>query len=208
MVDDRNTTFHITPIDIETIYTEIFNLSTSKSSPKDSIPAKLIQENCEIFAHKIFIDFHRAIQDGSFPNNLKSADISPVFKKGDRSEKTNYRPVSILSPLSKIFERLLFTQINKYMDSKPSPYQCGFRKNMGTQNCLLFLIERWKKCLDKKGVAGVLLTDLSKAFDSLDHELLIAKLEAYGFDYVSLKPIFSYLHGRHQRVRINYSYSC
>ena len=96
-----------------------------------------------------------------------------MFKKGDRSEKTNYRPVSILSPLSKIFERLLFTQINKYMDSKLSLYQCGFRRNMGTQNCLLFLIERWKKCLDKKGVAGVLLTDLSKAFDSLDHELLI-----------------------------------
>ena len=95
--------------------------------------------------------------------------------------------------MSKIFERLLFAQINEYMDSKLSIFQCGFRKNTSPQNCLLFIIEKWKKCLDKKGAAGILLTDLSKAFDSLDHELLIAKLEAYGFTYDALKLIHSYL---------------
>ena len=78
---------------------------------------------------------------------------------------------------------------------------------MSAQNCLLFLIEKWRKCLDKTGKCGVLLTDLSKAFDCLVHDLLIAKLHAYGFDYLSLKLILSYLTDRGQRVRINASFS-
>ena len=72
------------------------------------------------------------------------------------------------------------------MDPKLSIYQCGFRKIMGAQNCLLVMLEKWRKCLDNKGNTGVLLTDLSKAFDCLDHELLIAKLNSYGFDFNAL----------------------
>ena len=85
--------------------------------------------------------------------------------------------------------------------------QCGFRKGMSAPNCLLFMIEKWKKCLDNKGKAGVLLTDLSKAFDCIIHDLLVAKLNAYGFDYLSLKLINDYLFYRIQRVRINSHYS-
>ena len=86
-------------------------------------------------------------------------------------------------------------------------YQCGFRKSMSSQNCLLFMIEKWRKCLDNKGKTGVLLTDLSKAFDCLNLELPIAKLSAYGFDYMSLKLIHSYLSDWLQRVKVNSSYS-
>ena len=78
---------------------------------------------------------------------------------------------------------------------------------MSAQHCLLYMIEKWKKCLDNKGKSGVLLTDLSKAFDCLVHDLLIAKLNAYGFDYLSLKLIYNYLSDRLQRVRINSEYS-
>ena len=93
------------------------------------------------------------------------------------------------------------------MEDKLSFYQCGFRKGMSAQNCLLFMVEKWKKSLDQNGKAGVILTDLSKAFDCLVHDLLIAKLSAYGFDYLSLKLIYNYLTGRSQRVRINNSFS-
>ena len=78
---------------------------------------------------------------------------------------------------------------------------------MNSQNCLLFMIEKWKKCLDNKGRAGIVLTDLSKAFDCLNHDLLIAKLAAYGFSIDALKLVRSYLTNRYQRVRINGSYS-
>ena len=78
---------------------------------------------------------------------------------------------------------------------------------MSAQNCLLFMIEKWRKCLDRGGKAGVLLTDLSKAFDCLWHDLLIAKLHAYGFNLPALKLIYNYLTHRFQRVRINSSFS-
>ena len=133
--------------------------------------------------------------------------MSPIFKARDRHIKTNFRPVSILPALPKITERLMFYQVDKYIDEKLSMYQCGFRKGMSAQNCLRYMIDRWRKCIDKNGKAGVLLTDLSEAFDCLVHELLIAKLNAYGFDYLSLKLIYNYPSDRLQRVRINSQYS-
>ena len=142
----------------------------------DSILPNIIKENYDIFTYIIFIDFKFSVNFGTFPSNQKHADISPVFKKGDHLVKSNYRPVSILPALSKIFERLLFSQINAYMDPKLSMRQCGFRKNMSAQNCLLVMLEKWRNCLDYKGNTGVLLTDLSKAFYCLNHDLLIAKL--------------------------------
>ena len=138
---------------------------------------------------------------------MKYADVSPIFKKGDRLDKSNYRPISILSSLSKIFEKLLFAQINRFMEPNLSMYQCGFRKNMNAQNCLLFLIEKLRFNLDNKGFTGILLTDLSKAFDCLIRDLLIAKLHAYGFEYNAIKLIHNYLSKRFQRVRINSTYS-
>ena len=84
---------------------------------------------------------------------------------------------------------------------------CGFRKGYNAQHCLLVMLEKWRTSLDKKGCSGVLLTDLSKAFDCLSHDLLIAKLAAYGFDYNSIKLLYSYLTNRHQRVRLNSNYS-
>ena len=200
MGEQNSFTFH--PIDMESVIQEINLLNTSKATPKDSIPIHIIKDNYDIFAYKLAIDFNFAINSGTFPNNLKY-----VFKKRNRLDKSNYRPVCILSAISKIFERLLFYQINTYMDPKLSVYQCGFRKNMSAQNCLLFMLEKWRKCLDKRGSAGVILTDLSKAFDCLNHDLLIAKLNAYGCDVNTLKLFYSYLTNRLQRVRVNSSYS-
>ena len=142
-----------------------------------------------------------------FPNKLKLADVCPVYKHGGRNDKSNYRPVSILPAISKIYERLLFYQLNYFFDLKLSQYQCGFRKGYSSQYCLLLMLEKWKKSVDNGGSAGMLLTDLSKAFDCLSHELLIAKLSAYGFSYESLKLIHSYLFMRFQRVTINSCYS-
>ena len=204
---DEKDVFLFSTIEEEIIVKEIYSLNELKATPNTSIPPIIIKENCDIFSKKLYFDFNTSIALGNFPSNLKYADVTPVYKKGDRLDKSNYRPISILPVISKIFERFLFYQINDYMDPYLSIYQCGFRKHMSAQNCLLFMLEKWKNCLDMKGSTGVLLTDLSKAFDCLKHDLLIAKLSAYGFGYDSIKLLYSYLTGRSQRVRVNSNYS-
>ena len=144
---------------------------------------------------------------GVFPNELKQADIKPIYKKESRNEKENYRPISILPNLSKIFERCMYDQLKDHFDKLLSKYQCGFRKGFSTQHCLLAMIEKLRKSLDSGGSSAALLTDLSKAFDCLPHDLLIAKLHAYGIKKGSLKLLFSYLKNRKQRVRLNNTYS-
>ena len=203
----KNSHFSFTPTDLKSVTKEIGNLKESKSTPIESIPAKILKDNYNTIGPKIVIDFNSSIKTGIFPQNQKLADISPVFKNDVKLFKENYRPVSILSALSKISERLMLYQIESYMRDKLSLYLCGFRKGMSSQHCLLLLVEKWRRSLDKSGKCGVLLTDLSKAFDCLVHDLLIAKLNAYGYDYLSLKLIYSYLTGRLQRVRVNASFS-
>ena len=134
------------------------------------------------------------------------ADITPAHKKDETTNKRNYRPVSILPAISKIYERDMYNQINKYMNTHLSSYLCGFRKGYSAQHCLMMMLERWRNALDNKLTAGALLTDLSKAFDCLHHGLLIAKLEAYGFEYSALKYIYSYLSNRKQRTKVNSSF--
>ena len=101
----------------------------------------------------------------------------------------------------------MFDQISIYIETYLSPFLCGFRKGFSTQHCLTVMIERWKKALDKGKLAGAILTDLSKAFDCLNHELLIAKLNAYGFSPKSLTYIYIYLSNRRQRTKINNCFS-
>ena len=98
-------------------------------------------------------------------------------------------------------------QIPGYIGKSLSPFFCGYRKGFSTQYALLTLIERRKFCLDKQGFAGALLMDLSKAFDTINHELLIAKLHAYGFSTDALEVLLSYLQDRWQRVKINTTFS-
>ena len=112
-----------------------------------------------------------------------------------------------MSNISKIHERCLYDQIQNFFENILSKYQCGFRKGYNAQHFLITLIEKWKKSVDNGGSFGALMTDLSKAFDCLSHELLIAKLDAYGFDNKSLKLIYNYLSNRKQRVKINESFS-
>ena len=98
-------------------------------------------------------------------------------------------------------------QISFYIDQFLSPYMCGYRKGFSTQHALLSLIEKWKKVLDNKGYGGAILMDLSKAFDTINHDLLFAKLHLYGFSKDSLKLMKSYLANRWQKTKLNTGFS-
>ena len=132
-----------------------------------------------------------SIDNSCYPDELKLAEVSPVFKKKDDLRKENYRPASVLSHVSKVFERIMYQQIEDFMKDKLSNLLTGFRKNHNTQHCLM--LERWKKTLHKGGYVCAIFMDLSKAFDTLNHKLLIVKLGAYGFDAKALYYIKTYL---------------
>ena len=115
--------------------------------------------------------------------------------------------MSVLSNVSKIFERIVYEQINSYMEPSFSHLLYGFRKNLNTQHSLLKMLEKWKLVLDKGCNIGAIFMDLSKAFDSLNHDLLLAKLNAYGFSANAIAYIKSYLPNRYQRTDINNKFS-
>ena len=126
-----------------------------------------------------------------FPPELKHADIVLIYKKKDKSDKSNFRPVSILSNYFKVCEKLIYNQLYQYFENILFPSQSGFRKGYSTQHSLLVLTEKFK-AIDAGNKSGALLPNLSKAFDCLDHFLLVAKLHWYGLSPLSLKLLFSY----------------
>ena len=162
-------------VSISEIEKELIELNSNKATTFGNIPTKILKQsskNCSDTLQKLFND---ALRDGYFPDKLKRADITPVFKKEDPTKAKNYRPVRVLPGVSKFFERLMHKQISFYIDQFLSPYMCGYRKVFSTQHALLSLIEKWKKVLDNKGYGGAILVDLLKAFDTINHDLLIAK---------------------------------
>ena len=146
-------------------------------------------------------------RDENYPQSLKLADVTPIDKKEERTLLKNYRPVGLIPTVSKLFERDMYNQISLYITKYLSPYLFGYRVGHSTEQCLTVMLEEWKKALDEKNSAGGILTDLSKAFDCLSHNLLIAKLEAYGFDNSALNYVYDYLQERKQRTKVNGSYS-
>ena len=131
-----------------------------------------------------------------FPEPLKVVDVSSLYKSSESTCKVNYRPLSVATAISKVFERLLAKQIKSFVATKISNLLCAYRKGHSAQHALIRIIETIRKTLDRKGVAGMILMDLSKAFDCMPHDLLIAKLKAYGFGLQGLRLIANYLSDR------------
>ena len=166
----------------EDMLNEIKNLNSAKATQEHDILTRILKENADLFADFLHCAFNEYTKTKKFPSCLKQVDITPIFKKDSRSSKDSYRPVSILPNVSKIFEKPLVKQMSDFFDKIFSMYQSGFRKGFSIQHCLVSMLEKRKSC-DYKGKSfGALMTDLSKAFDCLSHELIITKLHAYGFD--------------------------
>lgn len=191
--------FSFGKIGMSDIEEELKLLNEKKAFMSDSIPPNILKEYYDICA--------KPLLRAKFDDGLKLADLVPIHKQEDTSNKKNYRNVSLLPVVSKLFERILQKQIGSYMNKFLSDFLCGFRKGYNSQYALLAMLDKWKISLDKSGFGGAVLMDLSKAFDTINHDLLIAKLHAYGFDKNSLRLMKSYLSDRWQRVKINTLFS-
>ena len=132
------------------------NLDTAKASQQSDIPTKILKQNSDYFAGYFCGNINQCISKSMFPPDLKLADVTPVYKNKSKNSKDNYRPVSILSNISKIYERCLYYQIQVFFDSVLSKYQCRVQRGYNAQHCLI-----------TGGAFGTLFIDLSKAFDYL-----------------------------------------
>ena len=159
----------------------------------------------EVLADALQSLFNDILKTGNFSENLKLADITLVFNKKNLLHKVNYGPVNVLPSISKVFEKLMRKQVSGDISNYLSPYLCGYRKGFSSQQALLSVIE--KKGLEKKGFGGAALMDLFKAFDTIKHDLRIAKLYRYGFSKESLKLIHNYLTNRWHSTKTNEQFS-
>ena len=162
---------------------EVHNLKSKKSSIE--IPVKILKETINSCLPHLMDILNNSIYDRIWLEDLRMANIMPVIKKtndkGGSLMKENYRPISILPTISKLFERIIARQINEFMSNKLSSLLCGFQKRYGTQHALLRLIKKWRKCLDNSEIITAIQMDLLKAYDCISRDLLIAELHAYGF---------------------------
>ena len=182
-----------------TVRKVVKNFPSDKVSAGE-IPIKILKESTFCFP-ELTNCINESLTNNKFPDTLKLSDITPVFKKLDPS-KANYRPVSILPLVSKVFEKIRYDQLYEYIEHFLNQLLCGFRKAHSTQHALFRLLQKWQKELDSGGFIGTILMDLPKVYDCLPHDLLIAKLEAYGLDNDSLNLPLDYLSFRKERTKL------
>ena len=139
----RYPSFYFSQVEKNTVLKEIGRLSSKKAVQETDIPVKILKENADFFAEHICRQFIEAICSSKFPATFKFANVT-VFKKDNRNQKDNYRLVSILPIISKIFEKLVCRQLSNHFDNIFSKFQCGFRKGFSAQHCLLLMIDKWK----------------------------------------------------------------
>ena len=165
----------------------IQELPKNKAGTFKDIPMKIMVSSAHVYSQVLTDIFNNCVASGNFPDILKYAYIKyAVFKKGDTTDKTNYRPINTLSNFSKVFEKLIYAQVNSFMEPKLPKYLAGFRAKHDTQHVILKIIETWHFMLNKDNKVGPIIMDLSKAFDTLNHKLLLCKLKTFGINKIHL----------------------
>ena len=196
----------IQPIAEDEIRMHIRGLDSSKSTGIDGIPIKYIKMAATVITGtpKLIQWFNICIKKGYFPQALKIAEIVPIFKKGNRENCCNYRPISMLSPFAKIFEKCLYEQFNKFFFKNKliSSQQYGFQKNCSTSDAVVDIHNNLIKNIENELITCSIFLDLAKAYDAIDHKIFIAKLEKYGLRGVPLQLIESFLTNRQQYTTI------
>ena len=199
----HDTFFNIPYITPEQVSASLLALDSSKAIGLDGIGPRIIKSVANIISTSIASLLNKSIATGKFPDKLKVAKVFPIHKSGSKSDPCNYRPISILPTLSKIFEK----HVNKHLMAYMNKYnlihesQSGFRQKHSCQTALIKLTDKWMADIDKGNTIGSMFIDFRKAFDLVDHEILIQKLAVYKLNNASLRWFISYLEARQQTIQ-------
>ena len=197
--------FFIEPICNDDVGLEIRHLNPKKAPGPDCIGGKLIQLCPDIFSDNLTKIYNRAIQTGVYPHDMKLAQVIALYKKGAKHDPNNYRPISLLSIFDKIFEKILCKRLISFLERNRILYchQYGFRKFYSTLLALIEVTDLIKRFLDEKQYVIGIFIDFRKAFDTVNHDILLDKLECYGIRGHANKFFRSYLTNRRQYTLVN-----
>ena len=203
---NHSNTIFLEPCTISEISTIINKLKNSATSDYN---VKVIKQVNTTISTILYGVINSSLAAGTFPDTLKIAKVIPIYKSGSRTDISNYRPISLLSLFSKVYEKIMYSRLVSFLDRYNLIYtrQYGFRSQHSCEHALLDAQNTIHNALGKKQIALLLLIDFSKAFDMVDHEILLEKLHRYGIRGAALEWLKSYLSGRKQYVSINNSNS-
>ena len=190
-------------LSLEDIYQVLSTLDANKGAGPDGIPAVAARGCALSLARPRWLIFNKSLDSGTFPSSWKVASVKPLWKAGNRSDVSNYRPISMLCVFSKIFERLVLQQLKPALRQLIHPNQHGFMGGRSTVTNLLVYEDFISRSMESGYEVDGIYTDFSKAFDKVDHDLLMYKLREAGFCGVLLQWFGSYLSDRTQYVKIN-----
>ena len=193
----------VTPVEIVEIAK---SFQSNKAVGYDKIPMSIIKQFINILAEPLSHIFNLSFTSGIFPDDMKIACVIPLFKAGDRAIFSNYRPVSILPGFPKFLEKVMYNRLMAYLEKFMilRDNQYGFRKNHSISLALVDLYDKILSAIDRKETSVGIFLDLSKAFDTVNHNILFDKLEHFGIQGLPLQWIKSYLTNRLQFVQFNY----
>ena len=197
--------FHLKTPSLDVVFNLLRNIDEKKATGLDMIPSKLLKMAASIVTPSLTAIFTKSIITGIYPTEWKMARVTPVFKKGEKSDLNNYRPISVIPVVSKVFEKIVYDQLYQYLNDNQllSSCQSGFRSLHSTLTALLEATNSWSVSIDNGFLNGVVFIDLKKAFDTIDHEIILRKLSYFGADQATAKWFQSYLSNRTQRCNVN-----
>ena len=181
--DNKNPSkFQLQSVPYDYVEQELNKLKTNEAAGLDKISTRLLKDTASVIAPVLTNLINKSFTSGCFPKRWKSAKVFALFKDGERTSKENYRPISVLPAVSKIIERIAHNQLSDYLKDNTilSSTQFGFRANRSTEMALINFTDTILKHMDNKQVTGVVYLDLKKAFDTVNHQLLMKKLKSLG----------------------------